>query len=117
MTAQLHHPCLTLAARIARGFHSSLGVTPGCMHSPEEQVSRRPSMRCFAERKELGLRSLRQAWLEARPAVTLDMKPWRLDGVLQAHAVVEQIDGDLKDRRPDAVRAAGAERRYCSIGL
>src|SRR5262249_58492055 len=39
------------------------------------------------------------------------------DGTLQAHAAIEQIDRDLKDRRPDTVRAAGAERRHRAVGF
>ena len=82
------------------------------MHAAEEQVARGPSVGYFAKRKQIRLHRLGQARLEARLAVTLDMKARRFHSVFQTHAVIEQVDRDLKDRRPDAVRATGAEPPY-----
>ena len=44
------------------------------MHAAEEQVARGPSVGFFAKRKQIRLHRLGQARLEARLAVTLDMK-------------------------------------------
>src|SRR5689334_8362971 len=106
-----------LAARIAGTFAASFGVTPRGVHAAKEEVPLRPGMHGLAQGKQRAFLVLGEARLEARLAVALDMEPWGLDRCFKAHKAVEQIDGDLEDCGPDAVRAAGAEGGHSAVLL
>src|SRR6516164_11770221 len=110
-----HYNCNTAATRIARSFHAAIGETACGMHAAEEQIPLRPGVRLVVRFEQGGLHGLGQPRLEADLATLFHVQPWRVQCILETHAEVEQIDGNLQDGGAYAVRAAGAERDNSAV--